>query len=216
MSNNKIKVVALLRVSTKDQTNDRQRTELLKRAEDKGWEVIEVIEEKISGAASEEDRVGIARALELAKKGKIKKVIVHEITRVARKNSVTHKFVEDLEKEGVSLYWHGHDMETLTENGKPNPVSGIMLAFLSELSRNELALLRERTISGLEEARRKGVILGRPKGQETMDAFLGRNKATVELVRKNPNLSQGQLAKLAGISVVTARKVIRAMEGGVV
>ncbi len=210
MSRSAPKAVAMLRVSTRVQETDRQRFELLEKAKEKGWEVVEVIEEKVSGAASEEDRVGIARALELAKKGKIQKVMVHEVTRIARKNSITHKFVEELTEAGVSLYWLGHNMETLLPNGKSDTVAGIMLALLSENAKNELDFIRERTKSGLEAAKRKGVVLGRPKGSEGSERFLERNKAAVALIRENPNLSQGQLAKLAGVSVVTIRKVMQA------
>jgi DNA invertase Pin-like site-specific DNA recombinase len=37
---------------------------------------------------------------ELARSGKVKKVLVHEISRLARKNSVAHRFVETLEEHG--------------------------------------------------------------------------------------------------------------------
>ena len=39
-----------------------------------------------------------------------------------------------------------------------------MLALLSEIARNEVEVLRERILSGLEAAKRKGVKLGRPVG----------------------------------------------------
>jgi len=75
-----------------------------------------------------------------------------------------HHFVETLEECGVSLYWHAQGIETLLPNGKRNPASGIMLALLAEMARSEGELLRERINSGLREARRKGIKLGRPKG----------------------------------------------------
>ena len=54
---------------------------------------------------------------ELAAAGKIRKVLVHEISRLGRRNSVTHKFVETLENHGVSLYWHAQGIETLLPSG---------------------------------------------------------------------------------------------------
>lgn len=209
----KIKAVALVRVSTKAQDNDRQESELREKAKQLGWEMVEVIAETISGNAKEEDRMGLTRAVELAQAGSIQKVMVTEITRVARRNSVTHKFVEDLTEAGVSLYWHGYGMETLLPNGKFNPMTGAMLAMMAEYGRNERELIAERTKSGLEEARRKGVTLGRPKGSVVSnEEFLEKNKAAVRLITENPNLSMANLAKLAEMSEVTLRKVKRAME----
>ncbi len=62
----------------------------------------------------------------------------------------------------MSLYWHAQGIETLLPNGKRNPAAGIMLALLAEIARSEVETLRERINSGLAEARRKGVRLGRP------------------------------------------------------
>ena len=50
------------------------------------------------------------------------------------------------------------------DNGKRNPAAGIMLALLAEMARSETETMRERIQSGLAEARRKGIKLGRPTG----------------------------------------------------
>src|SRR5205823_1226162 len=164
MNNGKIPVVILVRVSTVKQETARQISELQQHAAAKGYEVVEVCEEKISGSAQDDDRHGLRRAEELARAGKVKKVLVHEVSRVARRNSVAHRFVETLEECGVSLYWHAQGIETLLPNGRRNPAAGIMLALLAEIARSESETLRERIKSGLALARKRGVILGRRKG----------------------------------------------------
>jgi hypothetical protein len=60
---------------------------------------------------------GAARwqSLELVEAGTIEKVLVHEVSRLARRNSVAHEFIEFLEAHGVSLYWHSQAIETLPE-----------------------------------------------------------------------------------------------------
>jgi predicted site-specific integrase-resolvase len=105
MSTQKVPVVILVRVSTQKQETDRQISELRAYADSKGYEVLEMCKETVSGRADECDRSGLERAKELARFGKIKKVLVHEVSRLARKNSITHKFVETLEECGVSLEW---------------------------------------------------------------------------------------------------------------
>jgi flagellar biosynthesis/type III secretory pathway protein FliH len=109
--------------------------------------------------------------------GKVRKVLVHEISRLARKNSVTHRFIESLEECNVSLYWHAQAIETLLDNGKRNPAAGIMVALLAEMARNETETLRERIQSGLAEAHRKGITLGRPVGTKLpREKFLHRHR----------------------------------------
>jgi DNA invertase Pin-like site-specific DNA recombinase len=158
-----IPVALLVRVSTAKQETDRQTAELQAVAAGKGWTVVEVVREQgISG--SSKSRPGLDHVLDLAESGKIRKVLVHEISRVARRNSVAHAFLDRLDDLGVSLYWHAQGIETLLPNGKRNPAAGIMFALLAEMARAEKETLVERINSGLAEARRKGKTLGRPVG----------------------------------------------------
>lgn len=200
-------VAILVRVSTQKQETDRQIHELTNLAASRGWTVIEtVFEQGISGAA--DTRPGLERCLELAQAGTIQKVLVHEVSRVARKNSIAHKFLEDLADLKVSLYWHAHSIETLLPNGKQNPAASIMFSLLAEFARAERELMRERTMSGVAEARRRGVVMGRPKGTcltpeitlakypdiarqlraghsiRHAAAITGKSKATVEKIKK--------------------------------
>jgi DNA invertase Pin-like site-specific DNA recombinase len=145
----------------------RQISELQHYADAKGYEVVEVCQETVSGSADDSERHGLQRAEELAQGRTIKKVLVHEISRIVQKNSVAHRFVETLEDCGVSLYWHAQAIETLLPNGKRNPAAGIMLALLAEIARNESETLRERIKSGLAHARKEARRLAGQKGQHS-------------------------------------------------
>ena len=180
----KIPVAILVRVSTLKQENDRQITELQTYAASKGYEVVEICEEKVSGNADEIDRHGLHRAEELARAGTIKKVLVHEVSRLARRNSIAHGFIETLENPGVSLYWHQQGIETLLPNGKRNPAAGIMFALLAEMARAERETLSERIKSGLTEARRKGRKLGRPQGSTDSKKFLAKHSDIIRKLRE--------------------------------
>ena len=72
-------------------------------------------------------------------------------------------------------------------SGKKNPAAAIMMALLSEIAANEVEVLRERILSGLAEARRKGVQLGRRKGTSIPPATLLQKHS--DIVRK---LKEGQ------------------------
>ena len=196
-------MVILVRVSTVKQETDRQISELRAYAKAKGYDVVEICRETISGTANGDDRHGLRRAEALAIEGKVKKVLVHEISRLARRNSVAHHFVETLEECGVSLYWHAQGIETLLPNGKRNPSAGIMLALLAEMARSEVETLRERIKSGLREARRKGVHLGRPPGTTlNRDVFLQKHKDIVRLLRAGQSIRHTAKITAKGASTV--------------
>ena len=129
-----------------------------------------------------------------------------EVSRIARRNSVAHHFVETLEEYGVSLYWHAQSIETLLPNGKRNPAAGIMLALLAEMARNESETLRERIKSGLALARKRGVMLGRRKGTTlTREQFLHKHKPIVRLIRTG--YSVRNTAKIVGKGISTVQRV---------
>lgn len=206
MSKPPIPAIILVRVSTLKQDTDRQVTELRAVAASRGWEVVDVLEETVSGRADEMERSGLHRVEELARTGKIKKVLVHEVSRVARRVSLVHAFVEMLESFGVSLYWHAQAIETLLPSGKRNPAAGIMLAVLAEMARAETETLRERINSGLAEARRKGVTLGRPKGSgATKRAFIAKHRDVAKLLRDGQSIRN--VAKITGKGISTVQRV---------
>jgi DNA invertase Pin-like site-specific DNA recombinase len=202
----KVPVVILVRVSTNRQETDRQISDLTEYAAQKGYNVVEICRETVSGRADEKERQGLSRAKELATSGVVKKVLVHEISRLARKSSIVHKFVETLEECGVSLYWHAQGFETLLESGKRNPSASIMLAILAETARSEIETLVERIKSGLAEARRKGRVLGRPKGSCVQPAaFLERHRDIVRQLRAGQSVRN--CAKLTGKGNSTVQRV---------
>jgi DNA invertase Pin-like site-specific DNA recombinase len=205
-----IPVAILVRVSTRKQETDRQISELESLAASKGWTVIETIrEDGVSGSSKR--RPGLARVLELARSKAIRKVLVHEVSRIGRRNGVVHSFLDDLTDLGVSLYWHAQGIETILDNGKRNPAAGIMLALLAEMARAEKETLVERINSGLDAARRKGKTLGRPPGS-TLDAagLLAKHPDIVRQIRAGQSVRNA--AKITGKGASTVKRVKAAMK----
>ena len=206
MSKPPIPVAILVRVSTAKQETERQVFELSRYAESKGYEIVEICREQISGMAEESDRHGLQRAEELARAGAVKKILVHEVSRLARRNSVAHAFVETLEDLGVSLYWHQQSIETLLANGKRNPAASLMFAILADVARSERETLSERIKSGLAEARRKGRKLGRPEGSKINQRdFLSKHKDVARKIREGHSVRN--TAKITGKGASTAQRV---------
>ena len=201
-----VPVAILVRVSTNKQETSRQLQELQGVADARGWQVVEICKETVSGNADLADRAGLQRVEELARAGKIKKVLAHEVSRIARRPSVAHSFVEMLEQHGVSLYWHAHTIETLLPSGKRNPAAAIMLALLAEMARAERDTLRERILSGLAEAKRKGVKLGRKIGSTIERADLLKKHADIVRLLKSGQ-SVRNAAKITGKGASTVQRV---------
>ena len=200
-----IPVAILVRVSTHKQETDRQFAELRAVAESKGWKVVEEFQEIISGTTEGGKRQGLEAALILAEAGKVRKLLVLEVSRLARRHSVAHAAVERLTEAGVSLYWHGQRIETLLPDGKMNPAAGIMFALLAEMARSEREVLVTRINSGLDAARRKGVRLGRPKGPERRREVLAKHRDVVRLLAEGTGIRA--IARETGKSANTVAKV---------
>jgi len=202
-----IPVAILVRVSTDKQDTSRQIHELRQAAEENGWEVVEVIDEAgVSTQTAADERFGLLRAHVLATKGAIRKVMVHEVSRLARRNSTAHHFIEEMESFGVSLYWHAQRIETLLPSGKRNPAASIMFSLLAELARNERETLVDRINSGLDKARRDGKTLGRPQGS-TLDRtdLLSKHKDVVKQLRAGQSIRN--TAKITGKGASTVQRV---------
>lgn len=206
----KTPVAILVRVSTNKQESDRQISELTAYADKMGYHVVEVCAETISGRVDEGERAGLQRIEELAEGGVVKKVLVHEVSRLARRNSIVHRFVESLEEKNVSLYWHAQGVETLMPSGKRNPAASIMLALLAEMARNEVETLSTRIKSGLAEARRKGRKLGRPEGTGLdQEGLLAKHRDIVRQLRAGQSVRN--TAKITGKGMSTVQRVKLAM-----
>jgi DNA invertase Pin-like site-specific DNA recombinase len=206
-----IPAAILVRVSTRKQETTRQVTELQSVAKAKGWTVVEICEEQISGTKDASERTGLTRVRELVEAGTIKKVLVHEVSRVARRNSVAHEFIEFLEAHKVSLYWHSQGIETLLPNEKRNPAASIMFSLLAEFARAERETLVERIKSGLEEAKRKGVKLGRKPGSTTAPAeLLETHKDIVKQLRAGQSVRNAAAITGKGTSTVQRIKALLA------
>jgi DNA invertase Pin-like site-specific DNA recombinase len=152
------KVISYLRVSTADQDTAKNQADVLAFANAKGLLKVQFVEEKVSGAKSWKKR-RLAQVVEDLKAGDI--LIVPELSRLGRSLMEVLEVLEVLSNKDVAVY---SVKENFQLNGKDmqSKVMRTMLALFAEIERD---LIIARTKEGLQAAREKGVILGRPKGK---------------------------------------------------
>ena len=155
--------VIFVRVSKKEQDYQRQVEDLRAVAQSQAVQVVAEIAEKISGARKNQDREGIQQLLALSRQGAIQKVLVDEVSRLGRSTVEVLQIVEELTQLGISIYVQNFGIETL-KNDQRNPAVQFMFTLLAEFARLERETLRERILSGIDEARRQGIKIGRPVG----------------------------------------------------
>lgn len=199
------KGVIFVRVSKREQDYQRQLEDLRALAKAQNLEIVAEIAEKISGAKDNQERNGVQELLRFAQQGSVQKVLVQEVSRLGRSTVEVLKVLEELTSLQVSVYVQNFGFETL-KNGKRNPIAQFMFTLLAEFARMERETLRERILSGMEEARRQGKHLGRPDGSlENKDTFLKKYPSVVRNLRQG--ISVRKTAKICDTSINTVRKV---------
>lgn len=162
------KAVIFARTSKKTQNVERQISDLLEVAKKENYDVIKIIEEKVSGSTKNEKRRGICELLTYIESHPVDFVLTTEVSRLGRSPFQTHKIVEALTLKNIPIYFHSYRITTLItdEKGvlKRNPLAMILFHILSEFAYMEKEVLIERINSGLDEAKRKGKKLGRKPG----------------------------------------------------
>lgn len=142
------KIAIYCRVSTQMQHTDRQREELLARANAKKVEIPEnhIYIDLISGFSKGEERPQYNKLLEAIKCHEIDEIWFSELTRLGRSSVELQVEIEKLQKQGVTLYFQKQDI-TVSPN-KNDLGSRIVLTVLSVCASYEIELFAERSISG--------------------------------------------------------------------
>ena len=145
------KVVILARVSTDKQEYERQLVELRDYCGRMGWEVVREFSNKVSGAVSIEDREEIMSLVEYVRANEVKRVVCLEISRLGRNTLEALKVIQILNDNKVSLYVKNYNLETLTADGKVNPVTSLICTILLEVASMERLTIKERMASGRDQ-----------------------------------------------------------------
>ena len=189
------------------QSTERQIEDLTRYAEGKGYEIMRVFQEHVSGAKSNQERGVLSECLELCRTEHPGTLMVTELSRLGRSTVEVLKAVEELTAAGVNTYILDLNLSTLDERGEENPVAKMVLTVLALGAEMERKLILGRLNSGRALAKSKGVKMGRPKGSAlTNEDIQAKYPEVVRHLKKGKN-SIREIAKLTGISISTVQRV---------
>ena len=206
------KVALLLRVSTNAQDYEYQHSTLTELCERKGWEIVKVFANKVSGAKKNEERKEIVELIDYVKHNKVDRVVATEISRIGRDTLEALKTIEILNEHKVNLFLANYNIETLNSNAEVNPIAKMILTICLEISSYERNLLRYRMREGYNEylRKRREDKENHPLGRRTEyrkneQQYREQYKQELTLLRKGISLRNVQ--QLTGTSVGTLRKL---------
>lgn len=170
------------RVSTKEQNLDRQSQQLVAH----GIKPENIYTDKDSGGKVH--RKGLDELLSKVTSGD--KVVVIELSRLARSVNQLLSISEDFQKRSIELVSLKEQIDTSTAAGK------LFFTISAAFSQFEKDMIQDRTKQGLAAAKAKGIKLGRPKAkQEAVDEAMR--------LYKEASMTVKQIAAATGLSEPT-------------
>lgn len=146
------RIIGYGRVSTDEQNLDLQERSLAQYAAERGLELV-LYTEKVTSRKNE--RIELKNAMKAATEGDL--FVVYKLDRLARSTKELYQLTDELQKKGVQFVSINDQLDTTTPTGKA--MFG-MLAVFAEFERD---IIQQRTKAGLEAARKRGKLSGRPK-----------------------------------------------------
>jgi DNA invertase Pin-like site-specific DNA recombinase len=192
-----MKIGIYLRVSTLDQSNDSQESQILAFLQRTEWkdEPIEFYRDKISGTKSQ--RPELDRMLSDCRSGKISRILCYKLDRMGR--SVLHlaKLLNDLKGLRIPVIFTSQGFST----EQNNPAGDFFLNMLMAVSEFERSMICERVRAGVK-ARMDS---GKPMGRESL------NKSIVGQIRalRSEGKSMGKISRELNLSSCTVHKYLK-------
>ena len=199
------------------QSTDRQVKDLSDYAAYKGYEVLGVYTEHISGAKKNGERPVLREAIERCKVEAQNQIpdsgmrscvilLVCELSIYGRNAFEVLETVKKLADSGINLYMQKEQMTLLGDDGNPSIFAPIMLATLSTCAQLERDNISFRLNSGRKQYVEKGGKLGRPTGSiKSQDKKREEYREIISLLNKGYAIRD--VAKLTGKGISTVQRV---------
>ena len=141
-------VCLFLRVSTLSQTTDNQEFELIELCKRRGWNIIEIYKETVSGTKKNEDRKELSRMLNDMKKRYFTKIVCYDLSRISRNMGELVKTLSLLDDYKISLFSWKQNLDT--DDGGLGKMFFYFVGIFNEI---ESSLRKERQLSAINRLR---------------------------------------------------------------
>ena len=214
-NSNMKKVVLLVRCSTDKerglQDYQYQIDTLTEMCENRGWEIVKIFGNYVSGAAPLEERQEVLDLITYVKENQIDYCCATSIDRVSRDLLTGVQIIRTLAENGVNLYLLNYNIFSLDErSGKISPMTELMLSVTLSVSSYEREQIRQRLSMGYKAycQRRKSnpeLRLGRQGYKKDEQSYRQDYAHELSLLRKG--ISMRNVQKLTGTSLGTLQKI---------
>lgn len=194
-------IVLYTRVSTLEQNPDRQLTN--------SKEYDYVLTDYCSGSIPLYQRPKGSEVRKMIDSGTLKKLVIHDATRIGRNTIDVLSIWSDLTQRGIVIECKNPNIRNIDENGNVDKFSELMLSILSTMSQFEKSLIRERQMEGIKIRKEKGLYGGRRIGTtDTTERFLKKKRSQDILNYLNKGTySYDEISKILSVSTTTVTKV---------
>jgi DNA invertase Pin-like site-specific DNA recombinase len=194
-----MRIALYARVSTKDKGQDyeNQLSELRKfveRKKNEGWELSQEFVDKASGKTA--DRPAFRQMFDEASRKEFDLVLFWSLDRFSREG-VTETLNHLQKLSGYGVEWFSYREDYLRSVGV---FRDAVLAILAAIAKQERIRLSERVQAGLNRARAKGKVLGRPKAAVRAERVL-------DMRRRGASIRK--IAGDTGVSPMTIQRIVR-------
>ena len=193
----KERAISYVRVSSKHQDLDRQINELDEFSKTKNLRLVKCFKDTSSASKSfineREGFNNLKDYLELNKN--VKHVLVHEVSRLGRKNFEVQNVIEEFYQLGVNIHFRDLNISTLDNLGNKSAESSIIISILGSMAENETRLLAERIKSGLLNSAKKGLAFKKITGYfKGLDGRPEINKDEAPIVKRMFELASEEVS----------------------
>ena len=179
--------------------------------EDKGSYDLTMLD-KCSGKVKFAERENGKKLVEMVAAGKVKELVVNELSRLGRNTGDTISTLEFLDKHNVNVKVQDIGLESMP-SGKKNPIFKMISSIMSSLYENELENIKERTRAGREIYKLQGGQFGRPIGtNESERDFLNKVQVKKIVFQLEKAHSVRNTAKIADVSPSLVQKTKKILD----
>jgi len=172
-----------------------------------------IFDKGVSGKIPFSEREGGIKLTKLVNEGKVKEVVVEELSRLGRNTIDTLTTLKSFEEKGINVVVRGMGNLQSVIDGKKNPIWNLITSVMSSLYELERENILERTEMGRKMYVMNGGKLGRKVGSvENRKEFLQKDKTKkiVSLLEKGKSVRD--ISSRLGVSTKTIVKVRKYVE----